>query len=263
MKGKIFLALLVLATGVIALLAWAVQPPPPTQYPTPNGYDTYVLAAQTMLPLPVDYDTMDKERLSEFINASSDVFDLVSRADSQECVVPVDVIGKSDEMFDTAGELRSLARLWTMRARLETLEGRHDEAGEILLDLWMICDRSCNGGLLIHHLVSFAGKQVAVTGLTGLDQQMSEAVRSKVATTIGAKNKNTPPKEDLFDTIMALEKRVNRRELGLFGSLLVNASDSTMPAKQQFFQSFDRLRKLEETLIKQLQTKLVPDSLAE
>ncbi|MEO1523912.1 MAG: hypothetical protein AAFX06_00670 [Planctomycetota bacterium] len=225
-KYVILILLLLILIGVpavIALMAVADAPPKRT-IPNPNGYDTLLQAAEKVQSLPEDFfETEDVESLQNCLESNSQAFALVDQACGEEIVVPIQTVDlESPEWTNSVSSLRNLLRLMTVQARVAELEDRPLDAAMVYAKMLDVSERADEGGLLVHSLVSLAGKGMAHDPLSGMAESLSDDGRAQLAARL--KEIGYDPID--VDAVMKRERVVVRRQFGVLRAGLMSLTSS-------------------------------------
>lgn len=261
MRFKVLAAALVAAVVLLAiiLLAGASRPINAT-YPVPNAYDTVAMAAESMKPLPNDYDSsQDTQALNVYLNSNADAFQLIERALKQDYLIPLDSFETMGDVVDDASHVRATARLMFVQARLAELENRSADAADALAESIVLSHRSANGGLLIHELVSVASQRRALEGLMQLAPKLSTGQRIRLLKTLQAELAGEPSIDDLVQSALDRERAMVMREHGrIFGTWMIWQTAGLDDPTKRVHQAIEELRTNRDLLFQLLSMPNVP-----
>ena len=257
MKLKVFAAV-VFAALIVAVVVWIAGGNQPINagYPVPNAYDTLVIAADSMKPVPMDYDTSkDVDALNEYLDSNAQTFQLVQRALGQEYLVPLDSFATMGDVVDNANHTRAIARLMFVRARVAEMEGRSEDAADILTDAIVLADRSANGGLLVHQMIAVASQRQAIEALTQLAPKLPPDQSKQLLARLEAEVAGEPSVDDQVQASLDRERAMVMREYGrAFGTWMLWQASGLDDPTGHVREALQDLRKDRKRLFEMLAT---------
>ncbi len=155
---------------LVGLFGWlALRPVAPVSagpLPTPNGYDDFVKAGQTVSGNASDYRSMNEEQLRQFVAGNAQALKLVRAGLGKECRVPLELsTNYFEKHLPELSYSKSLCLVLVAEGRLAELENRPADAPQSYLDAIQFSHETVRGGVVIDKLVGIATESLALTPL--------------------------------------------------------------------------------------------------
>ncbi len=161
-------AALILGASFLTKLPFNSFEPP--SLPVPNGYDD-LIAASTMIKKEAPDEDAPRERKEEFLRDGAPALELARRGLAKPCGVPL--IPRESSLMTDLLLIRRLADLIQLEALLADQPGECMAAAKSWLDLLRLDERSSQGGMVVHELVSLALGRQAIQGLRKVSGRLS------------------------------------------------------------------------------------------
>ena len=213
-----------IGVGIVALLAAFVallelKPPPPSVFPSPNGYADFIKAGEMVSAGNApDRRTATQNELQRYIEDNRDALQLVRTGLTKQSRVtteytPVYITSHMPEL----ARLKGLALALVAEGKLAELENRSGDAARIYLDTIRFAHESVRGGLHIDGLVGMACEAIGITPLETLSTTLDAKQCRELLPTLELIDANREP----FAEVMKQEKTWSRQAFGWRGRIQV------------------------------------------
>lgn len=163
---------------VIALFALVIflfrAPPPPTPLPSPNGFDDFLKASQSLVSTVPFVPAPSHDQLRTMIAATTQTLELLRLGLSRDCRFPADrFLTNAVANLQTLYSLKKLAQLLEANGRLAELDGRTNDAIASYVDAIKFGNEISRGGFMVNRLVGIACENIGQTPLIRLTPTLS------------------------------------------------------------------------------------------
>jgi hypothetical protein len=180
LAGAAAVAVVALVVTPAAFVLWQMLTPesvPAVVLPQPNAFDEFVAAGQSIEHALVnsanfDQATAPRPQIVQAVTETAAAVDRARRAFEFDCLVPVDYTSDST-LLAGVQSARSLARGFSVAARLAELDGDFDAALASLLDAVSLGIESRRGGLIVDGMVGCAITNIGTHGINDFVDQLS------------------------------------------------------------------------------------------
>jgi hypothetical protein len=178
--------------------------------------------------VPDDISTSNADTLKRFLVSNAAVLNESLEALHMECVVPIEYAADYQQrVVDDVAPLKNVARLLWADARLAELNGDSPEAAKKYVEVIRFCQKTSNGGLLIHLQSGIAYERLGWQALLNLASSLSKDQKASLRTQLASTNRASLKVEDYMKREKALAAEAHGRFIVVIMSRApdVNASE--------------------------------------
>lgn len=216
-RKLLWIAVIVVAIPLVFLAAVLLTPSrPPAPVPSPNGYDSFIQAAQMLPADDFQYVKASIEDLRPRLPSHREALSLLRSGLKLKSRVPAATASQVDTQLQQAGSLKKLILVLEAEARVAEADRRHEAVAQSGLDIVCLGHAGTRGGPLVFALVGIA---IENRGLAVLERQLPHlhsATRSNAVAVLQQIEAASETKADVLNNERAWVRQVH----GAKGSIM-------------------------------------------